>query len=210
MGMRQNDRVMLFGSTGSGKTTLAAVVTLPINHLAVYDVKRELSWLPNSVVVTDIGKMTYRGREVFQPAPGKESDKALFERFCRGAYDKGNVLIWIDEAAFVTSPHYLPQPLENILVAGRSRGIGCMALSQSGAGLSHPMLVKSAQHVYVGYGNDFMLRSLEEYLGSDVMACNAIAQFSGGFLLWENNAKHPVRVKPVNIAQLGDSYARTG
>lgn len=206
--MKPNDRIICIGSTGSGKTTLAGYMTLRVQRLAVYDVKRELDWLPDSVVVTDLALMTYARREVFQPPVGMEADRELFERFCAGAYQAGNVLIWIDEAAFVTSPSYLPPSLESVLVAGRSRGVGCIALTQSGAGLSNPMLWRAAEHVYVGYSNDRAVESLIPYLGTEVMPATEIKQYSGAFLAFISNAKTPSVQQPIDTNKLGPNYVR--
>ena len=206
--MKPNDRIMLFGSTGSGKTTLAAYMTRKVQNLAVYDVKRELDWLPNAVIVNDVGQMTYRRREVFQPPLGAEGDRELFDAFASGAFVAGNVMVWIDEAAFVTSPSYLPAPLQSILVAGRSRGVGCVALSQSGAGLSNPMLFRAAEHVYVGYSNDRAVESLIPYLGTEVMPATEIQQYSGAFLAFIANAKSPVVQQPIDLNELGPNYVR--
>ena len=206
-GMKPNDRYVIFSSTGGGKTTLGAALTLNVQNLAVFDVKRELAWLPNSVVVRDVNALTFRRREIFQPPPGMESDRELFERFCERAYQRGKVMVWIDEAAFVTTPSYIPEYLKNILVAGRARGIGCMALSQSGAGLSHPLLFRSAEHVFVGYGNQRMLTSLVDYLGPTVLKADALKQYEGRFLVFESNAKQPKVFGPVNVAIFGGGYA---
>lgn len=207
--MKPNDRIIIVSSTGGGKTTLAAYMTLQVQRLAVYDVKRELSWLPNSILVTDIAQMTYRRREVFQPPPGMEGNPDLFERFAAGAYTAKNVMIWLDEAAFVTSPNYLPPTLKNILIAGRSQGVGCLALSQSGAGLSHPMLWRGAQHVYVGYMNDKAIETLVPYLGREVMPATNIEQGTGAFLAFIGSAKSPVVQQPIDVNKLGPNYVRT-
>ena len=153
--------------------------------------------------------MTYRAREVFQPPLGQENSKELFKKFCKGVYSAGNCMEWIDESAYVTSPQYMPDELEILLIGGRTRGVGCMALSQSPAGLSHPMLFKAAEHIYVGYGNDYMLKSLIEYLGYDVLAATSIVKGSGEFLLWRGNEKTPVKIRPVDVSKLGKNYVRT-
>ncbi len=206
--MKPNDRIIVIGSTGSGKTTLAAYMTLSIQHLAVFDVKRELDWLPNSVVVSDVKQMTYQRREVFQPPLGSEADPDVFDAFASRAYEAGTVMVWIDEAAFVTSPQYLPKPLQSILVAGRSRRVGCIALSQSAAGLSHPMLWRASEHCYVGYMNDRAVQSLIPYLGEEVLPATGIAQYSGVFLAFQNNAKVPTVQQPIDISKLGTAYER--
>ena len=204
--MKPNDRILILGSTGSGKTTLAAFLSLNVERLAIFDVKRELQWLPRSRVVNDLSQMTFSRREGFQPPRSAVVDKDLFETFCARLFASGNCLLWLDEAAFVTSPNYCPPSLESILVAGRSSNVGCMALSQSGAGLSHPMLWRSAEHVFIGYANDRMIQSVVPFLGDSALAATSIDQYSGTFLAFPSNAKQPTVQSPIPINQLGANY----
>ncbi len=210
MSIKPNERIMVIGGTGSGKTTLVAVLTLSVQHLAVYDVKRELGWLPNSVIVTKLADMTYRRREIYQPPFGMERDRDLFNAFIGKAYAAGHVMVWNDEASFTTAPSYLPPWLESVLVAGRSRQVGIINLTQSGVSLSNPMLWRSAEHTFVGYLNDRGIDSVATILGPGVLPARHIKQYSGEFLLFESNAKEPRTVPPVNLDALGAGYVRTG
>lgn len=207
--MKSNERLFFIGGTGSGKTTLAAYMTLGIKNLAVFDVKRELIWLPDSVVVTDVTKLTFRRREVFQPPPGAESDRTLFNEFCRRAYTRAGVMVWVDEASFCTSPQYLPPYLKSILVAGRSRGVGCISLTQSAVNLSNPLLWQTAEHVYIGYLNAKGVDSVFNVFGESARPAGDIAQYSGEFLAYLNNSKTPTWITPINVSALGAKYVRT-
>ena len=206
MDFKPNDRIMVYASTGGGKTTLVAYITLDVENLAVYDAKRELAWLPNSVVVSDLNELTFRRREVFQPPWGMETNVALFSEFCRRAYRAGKVLVWIDESAYVTGPNSLPEDLKVLIVGGRARGAGCVSLAQAPAGISNPILVRQAQHIFVGYATDEMLEVLKKHRGSSVMRASGIKQYSGDFLLWHNNAKVPVLYPAIDIKELGNGY----
>jgi len=207
--MKSNGRVFICAGTGGGKTALAAYLTLHVPHLAVFDVKRELGWLPLSRVVTTLEGMTWRGREVFYPPEGMEGDEGLFNRWCQAAYNARNVMIWLDESAFVSTPNRIPSYLKNILVAGRTRGVGVIALTQSAVSLSHPMLWRGAEDTYIGYSTKPMIDSLAKVLGPSVEQAAGFEQYSGDFIAYLNNAKKPVRIAPVPLSALGKGYHAT-
>ncbi len=207
--LQSNGRAFVIAQTGGGKTTLVAYLTLQVRHLAVYDVKRELGWLPNSTVVTDVNKMTWRRREVFQPPVGREGDVDLFDAWCCAAYHAGAVMVWLDEASFVTTPNKISPWLRSILIAGRSRGVGCIALSQSSIALSHPLLWRGAEDVYLGYMTTRATRDVVKEIGQSAERAGQIKQYSGEFLAYIDNAKTPVRIAPVDVTVFGEGYHAT-
>jgi energy-coupling factor transporter ATP-binding protein EcfA2 len=129
-----NQRLLLAGKTGSGKTWLAERLTGSLNRLIVLDGKATLGhWKLKEPGFIDWIQFLDRGQpgrfRVLPPITDHMADwyDEIFERL----YDAGNLTLYIDEGYAVSmgSGHF-SKWLNALYTRGRERGIGVWAATQ--------------------------------------------------------------------------------
>lgn len=124
-----DNRITIAGMTGTGKTTLA--------HFMLRKFSKVLVWDPLS---------QYAEFNHYVPELGNREE---FEYVCKQVWDRGNVMLAVEEADFVLKegPDLLPYTYK-CMHQGRNRGIGVMAVTPRIADLSKKMFSLS-NHVYL-------------------------------------------------------------
>lgn len=131
--MRSNQLIAIFGTRGSGKTTLAKYISSGFKNAFAYDSMGEYSHLPRVSVA--------------RPFP------AHFNAFCKKALEVQNLFLVVDEADRV-----VPQNEGNALVknfpsiydlihVGRHRNVGGVFISRRAANM-HKDLLSQCDYVY--------------------------------------------------------------
>lgn len=131
--LASNERVLIAGKTGSGKTYLARYITRPIKRLVVLDGKATLNnwglepWDAGTVRALLRGE-PIRARVV--PPIGIDQSEYWNEAIMQ-AYHAGNCLIYIDELYAVAPPNQKPpDALWAAYTRGRELGLGVWAATQ--------------------------------------------------------------------------------
>ncbi len=131
--IRQNDRVLVAGKTGSGKTWLVQRLLAPVNRLIVIDPKATLrSWGLKEPRVYDWFKFGrgYPGRFRILP-PVVDKPELWYEDLFERLYAYGDLTIYIDEAyAVVPQGARAGKWLSALYTRGRELGIGVWAATQ--------------------------------------------------------------------------------
>lgn len=153
-----NERVLIVGPTGSGKTHLAKHMIRNWagprgGTLICFDEKATLE-IPRAQVVTDLKALTEAsaGRYVYRPPieliSEPKSKKKLLNAFFWDVYRGKNTILLIDEVnAVVEGASDLPPGLVAIITRGRERNTGLIALTQRPACI--PFYFKTeAEHVF--------------------------------------------------------------
>lgn len=148
-GVRISDRVLLVGSTGDGKSTLAESIIAglqPVRVIAV-DVKDEMDpRLPTARTVEELP-------EVIR-APACRWVPASFDR---DAIEEGFQVVWntpgpwvcdVEEAAEVSSPNWCPEGLRLAVTQGRRHGKMVLACTQRVAEC-HPVFRSQSEHIFL-------------------------------------------------------------
>jgi DNA helicase HerA-like ATPase len=133
MEIQANDRVLLAGKTGSGKTYFAGKLLGGVARLVVIDPKGNLTqWgltEPSKAEWSHFGKGA-GGRFRIVP-PITDDPEAWYEGLFNELYDIGGLVVYIDEAYAVTSPNSRPGKwLSALYTRGREKGIGVWAATQ--------------------------------------------------------------------------------
>jgi hypothetical protein len=133
LSISSNDRVLITGKTGTGKTYLAERLTRPLSRLLVIDSKGTLKGWDLDPIEECTRKFeqkdgTARARAL-PPLKG-DFDEWKFELFER-AYMWGNLTVYIDEMYAIVPPNTkAPTSLIACYTRGREYGIGIWASTQ--------------------------------------------------------------------------------
>jgi energy-coupling factor transporter ATP-binding protein EcfA2 len=152
MQIKSNSRIFIAGKTGSGKTTLSKRVLYPMYTRRVFwDIKGENSdLLVNSSLCrtpAELAASIKRGKVsiLYQPADISPAD---FNKICEILFNAGNFALFVDEAATVTEPNWIEPWHNQIMIRGRSRGVGIVNNTQRPRAC-HNTLISEAEHFFI-------------------------------------------------------------
>lgn len=153
LSVRRNDRALFVGATGSGKTTLAKALLWRQPHVAVLDPKRTFVMPPEAnATITDDPEvvLAWEGPDMIVYRPGAEllTDPESADWFFWWAYERGNTLIYVDEASMVTRGTDPPRGYAACIQLGRERGVGTWHATQRPSRVPIVLLSES-EHLFV-------------------------------------------------------------
>lgn len=199
--LKSNERVMLSGKTGAGKTYLARYITRPIKRLVVLDGKGTLSdW-----GLDPWNHETYRALVRGEPmrvrvlAPVGIDVQDFWDEILLACYNAGNLTIYIDELYAVCPPNKAPSnALFGVYTRGRELGIGVWASTQRPVWI--PLVALSeAEHFFM-----FRLQLTEDrqrlaaFMGREVMQTITDPH---GFYYTYAQADRPEYIKQLEIKE---------
>lgn len=131
--IKANDRVLLAGKTGSGKTWLAEHLLNRVERLVVIDSKGSLGhWR-----LDEPGDRDWRAFEQGEPGryrilpPISDNPQVYYEALFEKLYGIGNLIVYMDEAYAVTPQGARPGKwLSALYTRGRELGIGTWSSTQ--------------------------------------------------------------------------------
>ncbi|MCL2817141.1 MAG: hypothetical protein FWD39_01980 [Clostridiales bacterium] len=193
--IKSNDRVMVCGRTGSGKSVLVNRFLLPkMTNFVVYDYKHEFE-LPGAEIFTSLRDFKMKpGRRavIYRTATGSDEE---FDGLCKQVFYRGNNTLVLDEIANHCSAGRIMLHHDLIMRLGRSKGVGIVNCTQRPRGI-HNNVVSQCEHFFIfDLSQDTDRKKLSEFCGEEVMARARDYHF------WYYNirAESPVFCRPVKL-----------
>lgn len=160
----ESEHVFICGSTGCGKTVLAEVFLAGYESVLKLDTKGEVferrrkgesPWYGlvegedfDVVEHFDEIEKCEKGRIIYAPV-WEENEQEFYEKVCAYVYDRGDMILWIDELMTVTeNAMTYPRHLKALYTAGRSRRAVVWALTQRPSGIP-AICIANSQHFFV-------------------------------------------------------------
>ncbi len=197
--LASNERVLIAGKTGSGKTYLAKYITRPIKRLIVLDGKGTLKDWGLEPWDSTTMRVLLRGEPIRARAIPPIGTDVLdyWEEVIVSCYRAGNVLVYIDELYAVAPPNVKPSnALWALYTRGRELGVGVWASTQRPVWI--PLFALSeAEHFFV-----FRLQLQEDrqrmaaFMGEEV---NRTIIDKHGFFYAASDADHPIYVSQLEV-----------
>lgn len=140
--LKNDARVGAIGRTGSGKTFLMEKLLHPQPRVCVIDNKHRVNWrgyaLTDDPTAAQLGdKMIYRPPE--GAAPPEWFWTAIMEEYNK----RGGGIIYIDEAAEVTTQNFCPKGLRTVVRLGREIGVGVWWAAQEATAVNNVLIRQS-------------------------------------------------------------------
>lgn len=148
---RKNDRAILIGRTGCGKTTLAEYLVRDTQkpYSVVYDAKNMVNW-KSHVVITDFDELmeSEERRIIYRPDFSEASDPQKQDDFFAWIYERLHTRLYVDEAYALLGQSNPAFFLQACLSRGREKGISTFIATQRPKRI--PLITMSeAEHYYV-------------------------------------------------------------
>ena len=144
-----NDRVSIFGRTGSGKTFFAKNYLLPhYTKYVFYDMKRENTDVQHDIIINTPKELKNNiesnNRILYQPKNLTDKD---FDSICEVIFNSRNNTLYVDEAAMISTPTKILYWHKVLVTQGRSYDIGIINVSQRPRDI-HNTLISESEHLF--------------------------------------------------------------
>ena len=145
-----NDRVSIFGKTGAGKTFFSKNWLLPhYSHYVFWDIKHENNDVLHDIIVSTPKELkkeiVKNNRILYQPRKPNDED---FNEVCEIIFNSGNMALYVDESAFVSTPSKILYWHKVLITQGRSYGSGIVNVSQRPRDI-HNTLISESEHLFI-------------------------------------------------------------
>ena len=141
-----NDRVAIFGGTGSGKSILAQVMfhTLPVKWWKLIIDPTDSIIEPTALTFYDPTEIPWDKAYNLRFVPDIDVDlEDQINSVYLQAFYHGAVFIWLDEANEITTAHHTATNLRKVLLQGRKAFVGHMACTPRPADISKSIVTQS-------------------------------------------------------------------
>lgn len=145
-----NNRTFIAGQTGSGKTILELLLLHNLIQkrvsVVIVDIKFELK---TGLPVVQTPDMLEQSLSKWKAICYRPTDIGIedFDKVCEIVYNRGNMVLVIDELSYYCDKNNIAKWHKELLVRGRSRGVGMIQLSQRSREI-HNTTISESQHLF--------------------------------------------------------------
>ncbi len=145
---RLDERMMIIGMTGSGKTYFAEKILRWRKHVVVYDLKGELRWQGYRIVTNfEELKQAEEDKLIFKPPLAFIQNEELVNDFFHWVYERRNCTLYVDEVMTCCFKGQICFWLSCILTRGRELNISFIGSTQRPKQIPISMLSESERWV---------------------------------------------------------------
>lgn len=149
--IRSNDRISIFGRTGSGKTFFVKNWLLPqYSNYVFYDFKHENDDVDHEIVINTPNQLkidldTYQ-KILYQPT--QTNIRKEFNSVCDIIFKHKNTSLYVDESSNISTPSSI-LPYHNIIMTqGRTYNVGVINAAQRPR-IIHNTIISESEHLFV-------------------------------------------------------------
>lgn len=152
---RFNERAILVGRTGSGKTTLAEHICRHFPYVVVYDPKRRIEWTGFArydTLAEVLGAPDWQTHLIYAPIVQERLDvrgdfAPQVNEFFWWVFERGNTFLYVDEVKLITRGDFAPMGYRAVITSGRELNIAVMSATQRPRRIPQEILSET-EHVY--------------------------------------------------------------
>ena len=145
--IKSNDRALIIGKTGSGKSYWIKKMLPSFNRFIFYDPKHQHNDV-KALLVKDIKALRsafYKyPKIIYRPFVPNDDE---FNEICRICYFRGNMTLILDEVSYHVSSNRIQHFHKILMTTGRTRGIGVWNCTQRPREVVHNVLISETDHV---------------------------------------------------------------
>lgn len=170
-----NERAMLVGATGTGKTTLGRQLLAPYPRIIVIDSKCTFGGKrgePGYRLVSSPSGLKWCGKRTnfIQYRPDEESQGVDdYDAVYKWAYRRTDIMVYTDEAFLVHHGAYAPDYLRNCVTCGRELGIGMITGTQRPRGIDLRIMTEAEVFYSFALRHRDDRKRMAEMMGDEVM-----------------------------------------
>jgi ABC-type dipeptide/oligopeptide/nickel transport system ATPase component len=169
--VRNDERAVIVGRTGSGKTTLARQILSRCYNVIAYDVKGEIE-IEDAIIITNPERLSHirlSGRSVvYRPSP-EFWGMDYVEGFFKWVYMKRNCTLYVDEMYAVMEGNRSANWFRAILTRGRSLKIRTIACTQRPFSIPLSLLSESDKRYMFELSLQDDRKRMSELMGDEVL-----------------------------------------
>lgn len=195
----KNDRVLILGATGSGKTTVATILLAPQPYHVVLDPKHQFTYRRgaskvisgNQIITSDLDE-AYKYDEpypiIYRPSVLECKDGC--SAFWNWVWFRRNCIVYVDEVMAVSPSVNMPYEYQRCLQMGRSHGIGIWSTSQRPARIPQNLISESEHIIAFELRNPNDIKRVADFTDPILLSDRAV-----GHDFWYYNVRERKPVK---------------